>query len=169
MNRKVGLIALALYIGSIVLANYVVERFGVVPVGFGFMGPAAVYVVGLSFTLRDLVQSNLGRLVVIPAVLVGAGLSALVSPQFALASGLAFLFSETADFAVYTPLRKRGWVLAVAASNAVGLVVDSIIFLWLAFGSQQFLAGQVVGKAWMTLLAILLLAPARRAVLPRYA
>ena len=36
----------------------------------------------------------------------------------------------------------------------VGLVVDSIVFLWLAFGSLEFLAGQVVGKAWMVLLSI---------------
>ena len=40
-------------------------------------------------------------------------------------------------------------VAAVVASSAVGLVVDSIVFLWLAFGSLDFLAGQVVGKAWM--------------------
>jgi uncharacterized PurR-regulated membrane protein YhhQ (DUF165 family) len=42
----------------------------------------------------------------------------------------------------------------VVASSAVGLVVDSIIFLWLAFGSLEFLAGQVAGKAWMVLLSI---------------
>ena len=42
----------------------------------------------------------------------------------------------------------------MVASSIVGLVVDSIIFLWLAFGSLDFLAGQVVGKAWMVLLSI---------------
>jgi hypothetical protein len=39
-------------------------------------------------------------------------------------------------------------------SSIVGLVVDSIVFLWLAFGSLEFLAGQVVGKAWMVLLSL---------------
>jgi hypothetical protein len=34
------------------------------------------------------------------------------------------------------------------------LVVDSIVFLWLAFGSLAFLPGQVMGKAWMVLLSI---------------
>ena len=34
----------------------------------------------------------------------------------------------------------------------IGLVVDSIIFLWLAFGSLDFFAGQVVGKALMVLI-----------------
>ena len=43
---------------------------------------------------------------------------------------------------------------AVAASSVVGLVVDSIVFLWVAFGSLDYLAGQVIGKAWMVLLAL---------------
>jgi uncharacterized PurR-regulated membrane protein YhhQ (DUF165 family) len=45
-------------------------------------------------------------------------------------------------------------IAAVVASSMVGLVVDSIVFLWLAFGSLDYLAGQVVGKAWMVLLSI---------------
>jgi uncharacterized PurR-regulated membrane protein YhhQ (DUF165 family) len=45
-------------------------------------------------------------------------------------------------------------VLAVIASSLIGLVLDSIVFLWLAFGSLDFLLGQVVGKAWMVLLSI---------------
>ncbi len=40
------------------------------------------------------------------------------------------------------------------ASSVVGLVVDSIVFLWLAFGSLEFLVGQIIGKLWMVLLAI---------------
>ncbi|CKZ35810.1 Uncharacterised protein [Mycobacterium tuberculosis] len=62
--------------------------------------------------------------------------------------------SELADFAVYTPLQKRGLVLAVAASSLVGLVADSLLFLWLAFGSLDFLSGQIVGKAVMVLLTL---------------
>jgi len=50
----------------------------------------------------------------------------------------------------------------VVASGAVGLVVDSIVFLWLAFGSLDFLLGQVVGKAWMVLLSIPFVAWLRR-------
>ena len=55
---------------------------------------------------------------------------------------------------VFTPLQKRGLVLAVLVSGLVGLVADSLMFLWLAFGSLEFLEGQVVGKAWMVLLAL---------------
>jgi hypothetical protein len=35
------------------------------------------------------------------------------------------------------------------ASSLVGLLVDSILFLWLAYGSLEFLAGQIVGKTLM--------------------
>ena len=53
-------------------------------------------------------------------------------------------------------------MLAVFASGAVGLVVDSMVFLWLAFGSLEFLAGQVIGKAWMVLASLPLIALLRR-------
>jgi hypothetical protein len=48
------------------------------------------------------------------------------------------------------------------ASSVVGLVVDSLVFLWLAFGSLEFLGGQIVGKAWMVLLSIPVVAWVRR-------
>jgi hypothetical protein len=41
-------------------------------------------------------------------------------------------------------------------------VIDSLIFLWLAFGSLEFLPGQIIGKAWMVLLALPLMAYLRR-------
>lgn len=157
-RRRIGLISLAAYIGTILAANWAIERFGIVSVGFGLMAPAGVYFVGLAFTLRDTTQRTLGRLWTVVAILVGAALSAFVSPEFALASGVAFLFSEFADFAVYTPLAERQWLTAVVASNIVGTLVDSVIFLWFAFGSLQFLTGQVAGKLWMTVLAVVVVA-----------
>jgi hypothetical protein len=69
-------------------------------------------------------------------------------------TGVAFLLAEMADLAVYTPLQRRGLVTAVVASSFVGLVIDSIVFLYLAFGSLDYLLGQVVGKSWMVLLSI---------------
>ena len=161
------MIALACYIATIFLANWAIARLGLVPVGFGLEGPAGVYFAGLAFTFRDLVQDRLGRMWTVAAILAGAGLSFLVSPDFAVASAAAFLVSESLDFAVYTPLRERNWIGAVAASNVVGLVADSALFLWLAFGSLDFLAGQVVGKAWMTVLAAAVLWLLRRRLGPR--
>jgi uncharacterized PurR-regulated membrane protein YhhQ (DUF165 family) len=123
--------------------------------GSSLMAPSGVLMIGVALVLRDLVQRRLGVTYSACAVVVGALLSALVAPPaLVLASGTAFLLSEFADLAVYTPLARRRLVAAVVASSLVGLVVDSMIFLWLAFGSLDFLLGQVVGKAWMVLLSI---------------
>lgn len=150
------------YVATIFGANWAITTFGFVPVGFGFLAPAGVYFAGLAFTLRDLTQDALGRRWTVGAILVGAALSALLSPQIALASGVAFLCSELADLAVYTPLRRRHWIAAVFCSNAVGLLFDSALFLWLAFGSLEFLPGQVLGKLWSTLAAVVVLTLWRR-------
>ena len=148
-----GLIAAA-YLGTIVAANWLVVHVGLVPVGFNLVAPAGVYAAGLAFTLRDLLHERAGLRGVLLAIGGGTILSAVISPQLAIASGTAFLVSELLDLAVYTPLRQRGWVLAVVASNLVGLIADSALFLGLAFGSLDYLVGQVVGKLWMTALAV---------------
>lgn len=158
------MIYLMAYILTIFAANWSISAFGLVPVGFGLVAPAGVYFAGLAFTLRDLTQERLGKHQTLGAIVAGATLSAILSPALGLASGAAFLASELADFAVYTPLRRRTWLGAVVLSNTVGLVVDSALFLALAFGSLDFLPGQVVGKAWMTALAVAMLWSARRLV-----
>jgi hypothetical protein len=119
--------------------------------------------VGLALVLRDLVQRRLGFWWAVAAILAGAALSALLAPPaLVLASATAFLLSEFADLGVYTPLQRRRLILAVFASSVIGLVVDSMVFLYLAFGSLDYLSGQVIGKSWMVLLAIPLVAWMRR-------
>jgi queuosine precursor transporter len=163
-RRTEGLIFLVLFALTIPLANWLIGNVGtvcvpngpcLVPVAPGIMAPSGVVMIGLALVLRDLVQRRLGEKVALLAIVAGAALSAfLAPPAIVVASFMAFLLSELADFAVYTPLQKRGLVLAVVASSMVGLVVDSIVFLWLAFGSLTYLPGQIIGKAWMVLFAI---------------
>ena len=161
---------LILYVLTILGANWAIATFGLVPVGFGLLAPAGVYFAGLAFTLRDLAQDALGKRWTAGAIVAGAALSALVSPpEIALASGVAFLASEALDFAVYTPLRRRGWLRAVVASNVVGFAADSALFLWLAFGSLAFLPGQLVGKAWVTVVFVAVLWAWRRRTQPEAA
>jgi len=159
-----GWVFFLLFVGTVFLANWLVSNVGVqleeggphlLPI-FSLMVPSGVLAVGLGFTLRDLVQRNLGTRYSAIAVLIGAGLSALLSPALALASGASFLISELLDLGVYTPLRKKNLMVAVIASNLVGLVVDSILFLTLAFGmsSLTFLPGQIIGKLLMTILVL---------------
>jgi uncharacterized PurR-regulated membrane protein YhhQ (DUF165 family) len=148
------------YIGTIFMANWFIGHVGtqfdpggphVIQVWPGIYAPSGVLWVGVALVLRDMVQFFLGRRVSIGAMLIGAAASYFVAPSLALASATAFLLSETADLAVYTPMIRRGWlVAAVFASSTVGLIVDSIVFLTLAFGSLEFLEGQIIGKLWMT-------------------
>lgn len=148
-------VVIGVYLLSVVAANWAVDTFGIVPIGFGLMAPAGVFVIGITLALRDEVHELVGVRGSIVAILIGAALSALFSPLLALASATAFLVSESLDLAVYTPLRDSGRARAVLISNAAGLVVDSIIFLTIAFGSLEFLPGQIVGKTWATLAAVL--------------
>jgi uncharacterized PurR-regulated membrane protein YhhQ (DUF165 family) len=167
-----GVIFLVLFCLTIPAANWLIGHAGtvcppngpsLVPVAPGVMAPSGVLMIGAALVLRDLVQRRLGAGFGVAAVVVGAGLSAALAPAaLVIASASAFLLSEFADFAVYTPLARRRLVLAVLASSLVGLIVDSIVFLWLAFGSLDFLAGQIVGKLWMVLLALPLVAYLRR-------
>ncbi len=162
--RREGALFLIAFALTIPAANWMIGHVGavcaapgpcLVPVGFGLMAPSGVLMIGLAFVLRDLVQRRLGASWAVAAILAGAGLSALLAPPaLVLASAAAFLVSELIDFAIYTPLQRRGLVLAVAASSFAGLVVDSALFLHLAFGSLDFLAGQIVGKSWMVLLSL---------------
>ena len=134
-----------------------------IPVAPGLMAPSGVLMVGLALVLRDMVQRRLGLGWASAAVLAGAALSALLAPPaLVVASAAAFLLSEAVDLAVYTPLQRRGLVLAVALSSVAGLMLDSVVFLLLAFGSLDYLAGQVVGKLWMVLASLPLVAWLRR-------
>jgi queuosine precursor transporter len=171
-RRREGIVFLILFGLTIPAANWLIGHAGtkcvpngpcLIPVAPGIMAPSGVLMIGIALVLRDLVQRRLGLGFSAAAVLVGTALSGLLAPPaLVLASAVAFLMSEAADLAVYTPLARRRLVLAVLASGAAGLVVDSMVFLWLAFGSLEFLAGQVIGKAWMVLASLPLIALLRR-------
>lgn len=168
-NRRLieGVIFLAAFTACVPLANFLIQNVGttcvpngpcLVPVAPGITAPSGVLVIGVALVLRDLVQRRLGLAWAIGAIVVGGILSALYAPPaLVVASVAAFLLSELADLAVFTPLQKRGLVLAALASSLVGLVIDSIVFLWLAFGSLKYLEGQMLGKALMVLASLPLL------------
>ena len=163
-RRRLGLAAFVGFLACIPCANWLIQHVGtmcvpggpcLVPVAPGVMAPSGVLTVGAALVSRDLVQRCLGLRLGLIAVAAGTAASILLAPPaLVFASGAAFALSEIADCAVYTPLQRRGLVRAVVASAMVGLVVDSVLFLWLAFGSLDFLAGQVIGKIWAVLIAI---------------
>lgn len=155
-RSMIKLILATAFVGVIVAANYVTSAYGMVPVGFGLTATAGTYLAGISFVLRDTIQDLTGRVIVIALIIVGAVVSFLLSvPAIALASGVAFLLSELADLAVYTPLRRRGYIRAAVASNIAGAFVDSLIFLTIAgFPVWSSIPGQMIGKLAITLVAV---------------
>lgn len=163
-QRIEGFVYLALFCACIPLANWLIGNVGVtcvpdgpciIPVWAGISAPSGVLAIGAALVLRDLVQRRLGMQWALGAIVLGAAISGFLAPaSLVLASVLAFALSEVADLAVFTPLQRRGLVLAVAASGVVGIAVDSVLFLSLAFGSLDFLAGQMIGKSWALLLAL---------------
>ena len=172
LRTRVGYGAFLFFLASIPLANWMIGHVGTVcvphgpcllPVAPGLMAPSGVITVGAALVLRDVVQRCLGLRWGLAAIMAGTVLSALVAPaQLVVASGTAFALSEFADCAVYTPLQQQRLTLAVIVSSAVGLVVDSVVFLALAFNSLEFLPGQVIGKTWAVLIAIPLVRLLRR-------
>jgi uncharacterized PurR-regulated membrane protein YhhQ (DUF165 family) len=155
------------YIGATLAANLTTAHFGLIPVGLGLVTTAGTYFAGLVLALRDLVHDLAGRVAVYGCIAVGALASATTAgPRLAIASGVAFAVSETVDLLVYTPLRRRGWIRAVLASNAAGAIVDTLLFLHLAgFAvTSAVVAGQLTAKATATI-AFLLLAVGTRALL----
>lgn len=158
MSPRAAGLTLALagaFLGCIIAANFVTTELGMVPVGLGLEATAGTWLAGLTFVLRDSLQDLAGRVVTTSLIVAGTGLSYLVSdPLIALASAVAFLTSELADLAVYTPLRGRGYFRAAMASNVVGAAVDTVLFLWIAgFPVLTALPGQMVGKVTITLVA----------------
>lgn len=157
----------AAFATTIPAANWMIGNVGtecipngpcLIPVGFGLHAPSGVLLIGLALVLRDWVHEAGGAKAALAAIGIG-GLVAwfFAPPALVLASVLAFVLAELADLAVYTPLRERRLLLAVLMSGLVGAAVDSAVFLWLAFGSLDFIAGQIVGKLWMSVLAVALL------------
>lgn len=151
-------------------ANYATSYLGLVGAGFGLMVTAGTYAAGLALGLRDALHEAGGIRWVLVAIAAGAVLSLLLGDgRIALASAAAFLLAELLDLAVYAPLRKRAWRSAVIASNAVGAVVDTFVFLAIAGFplTAGLVGGQLLVKAVWVTAGFLLVAEVIRRAVPR--
>ena len=145
------------YAACIPLANWMIANIGscvpngpcVIDIAPGYSAPSGVLIIGISLVLRDAVQMVFGWKWGLGSILIGALVSyALAPPYIVIASVAAFVLSELIDFLVYTPLARRRLVAALILSGIVGAVVDSAIFLNIAFGSLNFVEGQIIGKIY---------------------
>ena len=173
MKKILASVTFVAFVGTVYGANWALTTFGVVSLGFGLMGPAGVYFAGLAFGLRDVLHELGGVKFVLAAVATGTVFSYVIEDgitvpgglvPIAVASALAFALSEIFDLAVYSPLRNKHWPGAVVASNVVGAITDSAVFLFLAFGSIEFIVGQTIGKTFMIAVALPLVWLARKKI-----
>jgi uncharacterized PurR-regulated membrane protein YhhQ (DUF165 family) len=164
-NRGWAVLAALTFVGLVVASNWLTARYGLV---WGFV-TAGTFTAGLTLAARDVVREAGGLWLALACVAAGAGLSvAMSTPQLAIASGVAFGVSEFADTLVYEPLRYRGKMRALAASNIVGAVVDSVLFLALAgFPVWPAVIGQVTVK-WVVAVALPLAAVGGARAVLRY-
>jgi uncharacterized PurR-regulated membrane protein YhhQ (DUF165 family) len=130
--RCVSLVV-ALAYTAIIAANWFSAHWAPLLVGV-IVVPAGTMWAGLTLCLRDLLHEVLGVPGVAGAIGFGAVLSWwLATPQIAVASVVAFTVSETINSVVYARLRSRSRLNAVIGANLVGLGIDSVLFVPLAF------------------------------------
>lgn len=179
MTKQIGWVAWAAFLLTIPLANYSIRHWGTpspFPGGphtidvLWWTVPSGTAFIGLSFVLRDLAQITLGRALTWVAIAVGALLSWwLADATIAVASAVAFLWSESTDALVFTPLANRGrFALGVWVSGVLASVVDSVLFLWIAFDSTHGWWDLFVVKSLFVLIASPIVFLIRRRVVPRY-
>jgi len=146
------------FVACVPAANWLIQNVGstcipagpcLVPVGFGFMAPSGVLLIGAAFALRDAVQERAGRWTVLVCIAAGAALSVVTaSPALAIASIVAFVASELLDFAIYDRVRAINRGAAIALSGVAGAVVDSVLFSFLAFGAVKWAPGLILAKVY---------------------
>jgi uncharacterized PurR-regulated membrane protein YhhQ (DUF165 family) len=124
----------AVYVALMPLINWSFAAVPTTPIpehlGGGQFQPLAI-VTGLVLVARDFAQREIGNKVLL-AMLAGLALSTLTSwITVVVASGAAFLISETVDWAVYTfsarPLSQR-----IMLSSAFSAPLDQVVFIFLA-------------------------------------
>ena len=157
-QRTAGAALLAVYTGSVVAANWLTTRYGLISVGFGLVATAGTPAIGGVIMTRDLLQDAIGRWWIFAAIAAGGALSwAVASHQIARASFLTFLLAETVTWAVYWLRSRFGWGTGrwagvVVAANLAGAVADTFLFLWLAGFplTRPVVEGQLLGKVYVT-------------------
>lgn len=160
MNRTLSYGLVAAYLGAIVAANLTTARWG--PTWSVYN---AFLLVGLALTTRDRLHDLWGSerfrnmaLLIVAGSALSYGASIWLTPdsvpsdvvaKIALASCVAFFFAEGMDALSYEGMLRKGWPWfeRANASNVVGAVFDSVIFVCIAFGwNWSIIFGQITAK-----------------------
>ncbi len=124
----------ALYVGLMPLINWAFAGIPTFPlpdvIGGGEWHPFTI-VTGLVLVVRDFAQREIKHWI-FGAMIVGLTLSTLTAwPVIVVASGVAFLISETVDWAVFTFI-KRPLSQRIMISSTISAPLDQIVFIGLA-------------------------------------
>lgn len=187
-ERNAGAISASLYVSFQLLANVLSTKIALVPwVNWAIDGGTVIY--PLTFTLRDFVHKTLGKKNSRRIVILAGGVSLLAFALFWLigkipadpswayqeayehillpvgrivaGSIIAQVVSELIDTEVFSLIYHRlSDVKAVLASNTVALIVDSVIFSFIAFAGNlplltvgQIIITNIIVKFLMSLLS----------------
>ena len=176
MKKLIIVICFSLFILTIPAANYMLLHVGticnpnspcIIPVWFSplIYAPSGVVFAGLAFVLRDILQRLSSLSISLLAVILGTIINYIyLDPILAIAGATAYALSEITDTYIYSYLQKYNLLIAILISSSAGLLIDSLIFLHLAFHSFNFLAGQIIGKLLMVLISIPIVALSRKLI-----
>lgn len=127
------MIRVAIYLASIILANYIATVTQPLELGV-FIVPWGTFFIGLTLVMRDMVQNVYGRRKTYGYIILALVLSAAVSLALdellwiVLASTLSFIISETVDTEIYTRF-KLPFVRRVFYSGVASGFLDSSVFI----------------------------------------
>ncbi len=125
-----------IYVALIPFINWSYGAIPLVPMPDGGFWPPMSIVAGLVLVVRDFAQREIGHGIWF-ALLIAAGLSFVTSsPNIASASTLAFVISETIDWALFT-FSKKPLSYRVMLSSLISAPIDTTLFWYLASLTQK--------------------------------
>jgi hypothetical protein len=134
VSKLLTVVTIAVYLAAIVAANLITTEFGPEASIYN-----AFFLIGLTLVVRDVLHDlwDRHRFIKMAALIgAGAGLSYLLNQdasQIALASCIAFASAEGTDAVVYHGFRRWPWLERSNISNFGGALVDSAVFVAIAF------------------------------------
>jgi uncharacterized PurR-regulated membrane protein YhhQ (DUF165 family) len=139
-------LTVAAYIAAIVLVNWTFIVLAPVSTPLGDLY-AANLIVGAVFVLRDYAQRSIGHKILFATAVAGVITYFMVDKSLAVASIIAFVLSETTDWAIYSftkkPLQQR-----ILVSSLFSVPIDTLAFQYLAQDlSPASFSTEVVSKA----------------------
>jgi queuosine precursor transporter len=136
MNIQRAIFWTAAYVASILIVNWLFAPAQLIPGVTQWATPwgdlfLANIVVGAVFVLRDYAQREIGHRILVATLVAGALTYWMVDPAIAVASLVAFVISETADWGVFS-FWKKSLQSRILVSSLIAIPLDTVVFQHLA-------------------------------------